>query len=147
VNGKIKAKYLGTHDRVYFPRAGWQEIRRITNSNSLSVSFMFTDGVKRKLEANRLYTVEISAAELKPVSGLVMRQQKDSKRVALCECSALFELKDIGEAFKKIDGRGICQNEATAYYELERGATLHTSDAIYWMPQKWNGEATRARAA
>jgi hypothetical protein len=140
---KIKAKYLATGDRVRFSRDGWQTVGRITNCNSISVSFMFGDGVIRKLEAHREYVVEKAEKSPEPQPGQIMRLNKKSKRISVCASHSLFDLSDISEAFRVIKQPGRYSNSAAAYYELERGATLHTGDAVYWMPRKWSGEATK----
>ena len=77
---KIKAKHLATGDRVRFARDGWQTVGRITSSNSLSVAFMFGDGVIRKLEANREYVVEQAEKPPEPQPGQIMRLQIRSAR-------------------------------------------------------------------
>lgn len=43
-------------------------------------------------------------------------------------------------AVKQCDGYS---NSGADYHELKRGAMLYTHDAIYWMPLKWLGEATK----
>jgi hypothetical protein len=139
---KIKAKHLATGDRVRFARDGWQTVGRITNCNSISISFMFSDGVIRKLEAHQEYVVEKAEKppELQP--GQIMRLQKESNRISLCASYSLFDLSDISESFRAIKQRHGFSNSAAAYHELEKGATLHTRDAIYRMPLKWSGEST-----
>jgi len=57
----------------------------------------------------------------------------------------LFDLSDISESFRAIKQRDGHSNSAAAYSELKRGATLHTHDAIYRMPLKWLGEATKGK--
>jgi hypothetical protein len=140
---KIKAKYLATGDRVRFSRDGWQTVGRITRYNYSSISFMFGDGVMRKLEANQEYAVEQAEKSPEPEPGQIMRRNKKSKRISVCAPRSLFDLSDISESFRVIKQRGGYSNSAAAYYELESGATLHTGDAVYWMPLKWSGEATK----
>ena len=140
---KIKAKLLATGDRVRFSRDGWQTVGRITSSNSLSVAFMFGDGIIRKLEAHREYVTERAEANPDPQPGQIMRLQKESNRISVCASHSLFDLNDISESFRAIKQRDGYSNSAAAYHELERGATLYTRDAIYWMPLKWSGEATK----
>jgi len=142
---KIKAKYLATGDRVRFSRDGWQTVGRITSSNSLSVAFMFGDGVIRKLEAHREYVVEEAAKPPEPVPGQIMRLQKESNRMSVCSSHSLFDLNDISKSFRAIKQRHGFSNSAAAYDALERGATLYTHDAVYWMPRKWSGEATEEK--
>jgi DNA-binding transcriptional LysR family regulator len=139
---KIKAKHLATGDRVRFSRDGWQTVERMTNCNSISISFMFSDGVIRKLEAHQEYDVEKTAKPPEPQPGQIMRLQKESNRISLCASHSLFDLGDISESFRAIRQKDGYSNSAAAFQELERGATLHTRDAIYWMPMKWSGEAT-----
>jgi hypothetical protein len=57
----------------------------------------------------------------------------------------LFDLSDISEAFRAIKQKDGYSNSSAAYHELERGAILHTHDAVYWMPLKWSGEATKEK--
>jgi hypothetical protein len=140
---KIKAKYLATGDKVRFSRDGWQTVGRITNCNSISVSFMFSDGIIRKLEAHREYTVEKTEKPPEPQPGQIMRLQKESKRISVCASHSLFDLSDINESFRAIKQKDGYSNSAAAYHELETGATLYTRDAIYWMPAKWSGETTK----
>lgn len=140
---KIKAKYLATGDRVRFSRDGWQTVGRITNCNSISISFMFGDGVIQKLEAHQEYVVEQAEKSPVPQPRQIMRLNKKSKRVSVCAPRSLFDLSDISESFRVIKQRGGSSNSAAAYYELERGATLYTGDAVYWMPLKWSGGATK----
>jgi hypothetical protein len=140
---KIKAKYLATGDRVRFSRDGWQTVGRITNCNSISVSFMFGDGVIRKLEAHREYVAENAEKSPEPQPGQIMRLNKKSRRISVCASHSLFDLSDISESFRAIKQRGSYSNSAAAYYEPERGATLHTGDSVYWMPLKWSGEPTK----
>jgi hypothetical protein len=142
---KIKAKYLATGDRVRFSRDGWQTVGRITNSNSISVSFMFGDGIIRKLEAHQEYIVEQAEQppELQP--GQIMRLQRESNRISVCASHSLFDLSDISESFRAIKQKDSYSNSAAAYKELERGATLHTHDAVYWMPLKWSGDPTKEK--
>jgi hypothetical protein len=140
---KIKAKYLATGDRVRFSRDGWQTVGRMTNCNSISVSFMFGDGIIRKLEAHREYVVEEAAGNPEPQPGQIMRLNKESKRVSVCASHSLFDLSDISESFRALKQRDGYSNSAAAYHELETGATLYTRDAVYWMPLKWSGEATK----
>src|SRR5215211_6204511 len=68
---KIQARYLATGDRVRFSRDGWQTVGRITNCNSISVSFMFSDGIIRKLEARREYVVEKAEKSPEPQPGQI----------------------------------------------------------------------------
>ena len=140
---KIKAKNLATGDRVRFSRDGWQTVGRITSSNSLSVAFMFGDGVIRKLEAHREYVVEKAEKPLEPQPGQIMRLQRESNRISVCASHSLFDLSDISESFRALKQRDGYSNSAAAYHELERGATLYTREAIYWMPLKWSGETTK----
>jgi hypothetical protein len=140
---KIKAKHLATGDRVRFSRDGWQTVGRITSSNSLSVAFMFGDGIIRKLEAHREYVAERAEANPEPAPGQIMRLQKESNCISVCSSHSLFDLNDISESFRAIKARHGFSNSAAAYDALERGATLYTHDAIYWMPLKWSGEATK----
>jgi hypothetical protein len=140
---KIKAEYLATGDRVRFSRDGWQTVVRITNCNSISVSFMFSDGVIRKLEAHQEYVVEKVEKPPEPQPGQIMRLQKESNRISVCASHSLFDLSDISESFRALKQRDRYSNSAAAYHELERGATLYTRDAIYWMPLKWSGETTK----
>lgn len=140
---KIKAKYLATGDKVRFSRDGWQTVGRITNCNSISVSFMFSDGVIRKLESHREYVVERAEKPPEPQPGQIMRLQKESKRISVCASHSLFDLSDINESFRALKQKDGYSNSAASYHELERGATLHTRDAIYWMPLKWSGETTK----
>jgi hypothetical protein len=142
---KIKAKYLATGDKVRFSRDGWQTVGRITNCNSISVSFMFSDGVIRKLEANQEYVVEKTEKSPEPQPGQIMRLNKESKRISVCASHSLFDLSDISESFRALKQRDGYSNSAAAYHELERGATLHTRDAIYRMPLKWSGETTKEK--
>jgi hypothetical protein len=139
----IKARYLATGDRVRFSRDGWQTVGRMTNCNSISVSFMFEDGVIRKLEAHREYVIEKAEKSPQPQPGQIMRLNKKSKRISVCATYSLFDLSDISESFRAIKRRGDSSNSAAAYYEPERGATLHTGDAVYRMPRKWSGETTK----
>jgi hypothetical protein len=140
---KIKAKYLATGDRVRFSRDGWQTVGRITNCNSISVSFMFGDGVIRKLETHQEYVVEKAEKPPEAQPGQIMRLQRKANRISVCASHSLFDLSDISESFRAIKQRDGYSNSAAAYHELERGATLYTRDAIYWMPLKWSGEATK----
>jgi hypothetical protein len=140
---KVKAKYLATGDKVRFSRDGWQTVGRITNSNSISVSFMFGDGIIRKLEAHQEYVAEKAEKPPEPQPGQIMRLQKESNRISVCASHSLFDLSDISESFRAIKQRDGYSNSAAAYHELEKGATLHTHDAIYWMPLKWSGESTK----
>jgi hypothetical protein len=140
---KIKAKYLATGDRVRFSRDGWQMVGRIMNCNSIGVSFMFGDGIIRKLEAHREYVVEQAEHQPEPQPGQIMRLQKESNRISVCASHSLFDLSDISEAFRAIKQKGGYSNSSAAYHELERGAILHTHDAVYRMPLKWSGEATK----
>jgi hypothetical protein len=140
---KIKAKYLATGDKVRFSRDGWQTVGRITNCNSISVSFMFSDGVIRKLESHREYVVEQAEKPPEPTPGQIMRLQKESNRISVCASHSLFDLSNISEAFRALKQRDGYSNSAEAYHELETGATLYTIDAIYWMPSKWSGETTK----
>jgi hypothetical protein len=139
----IKAKYLVTGDRVRFSRDGWQTVGRITNCNSISLSFMFSDGVLRKPEAHREYVVEQAEKPPEPQPGQIMRLQKESNRISVCASHSLFDLSDINESFRALKQRDGYSNSAAAYHELERGATLYTRDAIYWMPLKWSGKVTK----
>ena len=139
---KIQAKYLATGDRIRFSRDGWQTVGRITSSNSLSIAFMFGDGVIRKLEAHREYVVEEAEKPPEPQPGQIMRLQKESHRISICSSHSLFDLNDISESFRAIKQRDGHSNSAAAYHELEKGAILYTHDAIYWMPLKWSGEPT-----
>ena len=140
---KIKAKYLATGDRVRFSRDGWQTVGRITNCNSISVSFMFSDGIIRKLETHQEYVVEQAEMPSEPQPGQIMRLQRESNRISVCASHSLFDLSDISESFRALKQKDGYSNSAAAYHELERGATLHTRDAIYWMPLKWSGESTK----
>jgi hypothetical protein len=140
---KIKAKHLATGDKIRFSRDGWQTVGRITNCNSISVSFMFSDGIIRKLEAHREYVVEKAEQPPEPQPGQIMRLQKESNRISICASHSLFDLSDINESFRAIKQRDGYSNSAAAYHELETGAILHTRDAIYWMPAKWSGEAAK----
>jgi hypothetical protein len=142
---KIKAKHLATGDRVRFSRDGWQTVGRITGSNSLSVAFMFGDGVIRKLEAHREYAVEQGIQPPEPQPGQIMRRQKESNRTSVCSSHSLFDLSDVSESFRAIKQRGGHSNSAAAYDALERGATLYTHDAVYWMPLKWSGATTTGK--
>ncbi|HEX8734486.1 MAG TPA: hypothetical protein VF721_04135 [Pyrinomonadaceae bacterium] len=139
---KIKAKHLATGDRIRFSRDGWQTVGRITNCNSISVSFMFSDGIIRKLEAHREYVVEKVEKPPEPQAGQIMRLQKESSRISLCASHSLFDLSDINESFRALKQKDRYSNSAAAYHELERGATVHPREAIYWMPLKWSGAAT-----
>jgi hypothetical protein len=139
---KIKAKHLATGDKVRFSRDGWQTVGRITNSNSISVSFMFSDGVIRKLEAHQEYVVEQAEKPPEPQPGQIMRLNRKSNRISICASHSLFDLSDISEAFRAIKQKDGYSNSAAAFQELENGATLHTHDAVYRMPLKWSGEAT-----
>ncbi|HEX8736459.1 MAG TPA: hypothetical protein VF721_14110 [Pyrinomonadaceae bacterium] len=140
---KIKAKYLATGDRVRFSRDGWQTVGRMTNCNSISVSFMFGDGIIRKLEAHREYAVEQAAGNPEFQPGQVMRLNKESNRVSVCASHSLFDLSDISESFRALKQKDGYSNSAAAYHELERGATLYTREAVYWMPLKWSGATTK----
>jgi hypothetical protein len=140
---KIKAKLLATGDKVRFSRDGWQTVGRITNSNSISVSFMFSDGIIRKLEAHQEYVVETAEKPPEPQAGQIMRVQKESNRVSVCASHSLFDLSDISESFRAIKQKDGYSNSSAAFQELEKGATLHTHDAIYWMPLKWSGEPAK----
>jgi hypothetical protein len=140
---KIKAKHLATGDRVRFSRDGWQIVERLTNCNSISVSFMFSDGIIRKLEANQEYVVEQGSEPPAPQPGQIMRLNRESNRISICASHSLFDLSDISESFRAIKQKDGYSNSAAAFQELERGATLHTHEAIYRMPLKWSGEATR----
>ena len=140
---KIKAKYLATGDRVRFSRDGWQTVGRMTNCNSISVSFMFGDGIIRKLEAHREYVVEQAAGNPEPQPGQIMRLNKESNRVSVCASHSLFDLSDISESFRALKQKDGYSNSAAAYHELERGATLYTREGVYWMPLKWSGETTK----
>jgi hypothetical protein len=142
---KIKAKYLATGDKVRFSRDGWQTVGRITNCNSISVSFMFSDGIIRKLEAHQEYVVEKIETLPEPQPGQIMRMQKESNRISVCASHSLNDLSDISESFRALKQRDRYSNSAAAYHELERGATLHTRDAVYWMPLKWSGETTKEK--
>jgi hypothetical protein len=142
---KIKAKHLATGDRVRFSRDGWQTVGRMTSSNSLSIAFMFGDGVIRKLEAPREYVVEKAANPPAPQPGQIMRLKKESNRISVCSSHSLFDLSDVSESFRAIKSRHGFSNSAAAYDALERGATLYTHDAVYWMPLKWSGEATTGK--
>jgi len=142
---KIKAKYLTTGDRVRFSRDGWQTVGRITNCNSISVSFMFSDGIIRKLEFHQEYDVEQTDKPPEPQPGQIMRLQQESNRISVCASHSLFDLSDISESFRALKQGDGYSNSAAAYHELEKGATLHTRDAIYWMPLKWLGEATKEK--
>ena len=104
---------------------------------------MFGDGVIRKLEANREYVTEQGSEPPKPAPGQIMRLQKESNRISICSSHSLFDLNDISESFRAIKARHGFSNSAAAYDALEKGATLYTRDAIYWMPLKWSGEATK----
>jgi hypothetical protein len=139
----IKAKYLATGDRVKFSRDGWQTVGRMTNCNSISVSFMFGDGIIRKLESHQEYVVEQVEHRPEPQPGQIMRLQKESNRISICASHSLFDLSDISESFRAIKQKDGNSNSAAAYHELERGATLHTYDATYRMPLKWSGEALK----
>ncbi|HEX8737508.1 MAG TPA: hypothetical protein VF721_19405 [Pyrinomonadaceae bacterium] len=138
---KIKAKHLATGDRVRFSRDGWQTVGRITNCNSISVSFMFGDGIIRKLKAHQEYVVEKAEKLPEPQPGQIMRLQKESERISVCASHSLFDLSDISESFRALKQKDGYSNSAAAYYELETGATLYTSDAIYWMPLKRVGRS------
>ena len=139
---KIKAKHLATGDRVRFSRDGWQTVGRITSSNSLSIAFMFGDGVIRKLEAHREYVAEQAIKPPEPMPGQIMRLQRESNRISVCSSHSLFDLSDISESFRAIKQRHGFSNSAAAYDALEKGATLYTHDAVYRMPLKWSGEST-----
>jgi hypothetical protein len=140
---KIKAKYLATGDRVRFSRDGWQTVGRITNCTSISISFIFSDSIIRKLEAPQEYVVEQADKPPEAQPGQIMRLNKETNRISICASHSLFDLSDISESFRALrrykDGYS---NSSAAYHELERGATLHTREAIYWMPLKWSGEPT-----
>jgi len=69
--------------------------------------------------------------------------QPESNRILICASHSLFDLGDISESFRAVKQRDGHSNSAAAYHELERGATLHTHDAVYWMPLKWSCEATK----
>lgn len=142
---KIKAKYLATGDRVRFSRDGWQTVGRITNCNSISVSFMFSDGVIRKLEANQEYVVEKTEQPPETQPGQIMRLNRETNRISVCASHSLFDLSDISESFRALKQRDGYSNSAAAFQELEKGATLHTRDAVYWMPLKWSGDPTKAK--
>lgn len=142
---KIQAKLLATGDRVRFSRDGWQTVGRMTNCNSISVSFMFSDGIIRKLEAHREYVVEQAEKAPEPEPGQIMRLNRESNRISVCASHSLYDLSDISESFRAIKQRDGYSNSAAAYHELERGATLHTRDAVYWMPLKWSGEPTKEK--
>jgi hypothetical protein len=49
------------------------------------------------------------------------------------------------ESFRSIKQPHGFSNSAAVYDALEKGATLYTHDAFYWMPLKWSGEATREK--
>ena len=106
---------------------------------------MFGDGVIRKLEANREYVTEQAAKVPEPQPGQIMRLQKESNRISVCSSHSLFDLNDISESFRAIKARHGFSNSAAAYDALERGAILYTHDAVYWMPLKWSGEATKEK--
>jgi hypothetical protein len=142
---KTKAKHLATGDRVRFSRDGWQTVGRITNCNSISVSFMFSDGIIRKLEAHQEYDVEQGSEPPEAQPGQIMRLNKESNRVSICASHSLFDLSDISESFRALKQRDGHSNSGAAYQELELGATLHTREAVYWMPLKWSGEATKEK--
>jgi hypothetical protein len=142
---KIKAKLLATGDKVRFSRDGWQTVGRITNSNSISVSFMFSDGIIRKLESHQEYVVEQAEQPPEPQPGQIMRLNRESNRISVCASHSLFDLSDISESFRAIKQKDGYSNSSAAFQELEKGATLHTHDAVYWMPLKWSGEATKEK--
>jgi hypothetical protein len=104
---------------------------------------MFSDGVIRKLEFHQEYDVETADKPPEPQPGQIMRLQKESNRISLCASHSLFDLSDISESFRALKQKDGYSNSAAAYHELEKGATLHTRDAIYWMPLKWSGEVTK----
>ncbi len=141
---KIQAKHLATGDRVRFSRDGWQTVGRMTNCNSISVSFMFGDGIIRKLEAHQEYVVEKAENPPEAQPGQIMRLNKETNRISVCASHSLFDLSDVSESFRALkkqkDGYS---NSSAAFHELEKGATLYTRDAVYWMPLKWSGETTK----
>jgi len=102
---------------------------------------MVSDGIIRKLEVHREYVVE--QTEKSPQPGQIMRLQKESNRISVCASHSLFDLSDISESFRSLKQKDGYSNSAAEYHELERGATLYTRDAIYWMPLKWSGETTK----
>jgi hypothetical protein len=104
---------------------------------------MFSDGIIRKLEAHREYVVEKAEKPPEPAPGQIMRLQRESNRISICASHSLFDLSDISESFRALKQKDGYSNSAAAYHELERGAILHTRDAIYRMPLKWSGEATK----
>ncbi|HEX8248285.1 MAG TPA: hypothetical protein VF599_08950, partial [Pyrinomonadaceae bacterium] len=122
---------------------GWQTVGRIINCNPISVSFMFSDGVIRKLEAHQEYVVEQANEPPESQPGQIMRLHRESNRISVCASHSLIDLSDISESFRALKQRDGYSNSAAAYHELERGATLHTREAIYRMPLKWSGEATK----
>lgn len=142
---KVKAKHLATGDRVRFSRDGWQTVGRIISSNFLSVAFMFGDAIVRKLEAHREYVVERAEKPPEPQPGQIMRRHKESKRISVCASHSLFDMNDISESFRAIKAFQSFSNSGAAYEALEKGATLCTHEAIYRMPLKGSGEATKEK--
>ena len=108
---------------------------------------MFSDGIIRKLEFHQEYVVEQANEPPEPQPGQIMRLQKESNRISICASHSLFDLSDISESFRALKQRDGYSNSAVAYHELEKGATLHTRDAIYWMPLKWSGETAKESLA
>jgi hypothetical protein len=94
--------------------------------------------------SHREYIVEQGSEPPEAITGQIMRLQKESNRISICCAShSLFDFSDVSESFRAIKARGGHSNSAAAYDALERGAILYTHDAVYWMPLKWSGEATK----
>jgi hypothetical protein len=76
-----------------------------------------------------------------------MRLQRETKRISVCASHSLFGLSDVNESFRALKQKNSYSNSAAVYHEPERGAALHSRDAICRMPLKWSGEATKGEAA
>jgi hypothetical protein len=98
-----------------------------------------------ELIAHQEYVVVQGTEPHEPQPGQIMRLNRESNRISVCASHSLFDLSDISESFRAIKQKDGYSNSAAAYQELEKGATLHTHDAIYWMPLKWSGEATKGK--
>jgi hypothetical protein len=68
---KIPTLNIKTLKISRFSRDGWQTVGRITNCNSISVSFMFSDGIIRKLESYQEYVVEQGSQPPEPQPGQI----------------------------------------------------------------------------
>lgn len=144
---QISAKTIATGDVVYFPKIGKRTALRIFAKNPSKVSWVFSDGKTRTIEADRQLTVEINESEPVCRDGEIFRLDLSTNRLSVMKPDLFNFSEEIKESYRAVAWVYTAWADQAAKKDIQNGATLFTNKAIYWMPKRTAAAALTFRAA